>query len=73
LARGTWESYRWGDLHVTCLYDNALGLGMPLGSAPTDGGEDTINVAHSLLRKDDVIPSRISDYGPSSAWWAAFA
>jgi penicillin G amidase len=55
------ESYRWGDLHITA-FDNAFGLGMPLGSAPTDGGEDTINVAHSLFRKDG--ESWISDYGP---------
>jgi penicillin G amidase len=61
---GVAASYQWGDMHITS-FDNAYGLGMPLGSAPTDGGEDTINVAHSLFRKGNVIPERwISDYGP---------
>lgn len=57
-------AYRWGDMHVT-NFDNAYGLGMPLMTVPTDGGEDTVNVAHSLFRENFVIPEKfVSDYGP---------
>ena len=32
---------------------------------PTDGGENTINVAHSVFRKNFTIPEQwVSDYGP---------
>jgi len=56
--------YRWGDVHVTS-FDNAYGLGVPLPSVPSDGGENTVNVAHSVFRRDFVVPERwISDYGP---------
>jgi penicillin amidase len=58
------ERYRWGDMHVTS-FDNAFGLGMPLQSVPTNGGENTIDVAHSVFRKDFEIPEQwVSDYGP---------
>jgi penicillin amidase len=58
------EAYTWGDMHVTS-FDNAFGLGMPLVKVPTDGGEDTVNVAHSLFRRDTVtLPEWVSDYGP---------
>ncbi|MFO0571934.1 MAG: penicillin acylase family protein [Polyangiaceae bacterium] len=56
--------YRWGDMHVT-NFDNAYGLGIPLQTVPSDGGENTINVAHSVFRHDFEIPDKwISDYGP---------
>jgi penicillin amidase len=58
------DGYRWSDMHVTS-FDNAFGLGMPLQTVPTDGGEDTINVAHSLFRRDQqILEQWISDYGP---------
>lgn len=56
--------YRWGDVHVTS-FDNAFGLGVALPSVPSDGGENTVNVAHSVFRRDFVVPEQwVSDYGP---------
>jgi penicillin amidase len=56
--------YTWGDMHVTNL-DNAYGLGVPLITVPSDGGENTVNVAHSVFRQDLKIPEKwVSDYGP---------
>jgi penicillin amidase len=64
--------YRFSDLRVTD-FDNAFGLGMPLLRIPTDGGEDTVNVAHSRFREDgrplDTWPS---DYGPVERMVAHF-
>jgi penicillin amidase len=58
------ERYRWGDVHVTS-FDNAYGLGVALPSVPSDGGENTVNVAHSVFRRDFVVPEQwVSDYGP---------
>jgi penicillin G amidase len=58
------DGYRWSDMHVT-NFDNAFGLGMPLVTVPSDGGEDTVNVAHSLFRRDtQVLDQWVSDYGP---------
>ncbi|HMR75267.1 MAG TPA: penicillin acylase family protein [Polyangiaceae bacterium] len=56
--------YTWGQMHVTNL-DNAYGLGVALTTVPSDGGENTVNVAHSVFRKDLKIPEQwVSDYGP---------
>ncbi len=56
--------YNWGRMHVT-NFDNAYGLGVSLTSVPSDGGENTVNVAHSVFRKDLKIPEQwVSDYGP---------
>lgn len=56
--------YSWGEVHVTS-FDNAYGLGVPLMNVPSDGGENTINVAHSVFRRDFVVPDQwVSDYGP---------
>ncbi|MFO0567128.1 MAG: penicillin acylase family protein [Polyangiaceae bacterium] len=56
--------YRWGEVHVTS-FDNAYGIGVPLRSVPSDGGENTVNVAHSVFRRDFAVPDRwVSDYGP---------
>lgn len=64
--------YQWGDLHITD-FDNAFGLGMPLESFPTDGGEDTVNVAHSRFRRDlKVLDEWTSDYGPVERLTARF-
>lgn len=36
-----------------------------LRPGPSDSGENTVNVAHSVLRRDLVVPERwVSDYGP---------
>jgi acyl-homoserine lactone acylase PvdQ len=46
---------------------------MPLGTIPSDGGENTINVAHSVFRKDLKIPEQwLSDYGPVERMVARF-
>lgn len=64
--------YTYSDMRVTDL-DNAYGLGMPLLQLPTDGGEDTVNVAHGVFRKDLKIPERwVSDYGPVERLAARF-
>lgn len=56
--------YRWGDVHLT-NFDNAYGLGVALTQVPTDGGENTVNVAHSVFRRDFEVPKQwLSDYGP---------
>ncbi|MEZ4309230.1 MAG: penicillin acylase family protein [Polyangiaceae bacterium] len=66
------ERYRYSDMRVTD-FDNAFGLGMPLLKVPTDGGEDTVNVAHGVFRKDKKIPEKwVSDYGPVERMTARF-
>ena len=56
--------YQWGDVHVSS-FDKAFGLGVSLPSIPTDGGENTVNVAHSVFRRDFEVPKQwVSDYGP---------
>jgi penicillin amidase len=37
----------WGEVKAT-RFDSALGYGIPLFDVPSDGGEDTINVAQSI-------------------------
>jgi penicillin G amidase len=64
--------YTYADMRVTD-FDNAFGLGMPLLKLPTDGGEDTVNVAHGVFRKDKKIPEKwVSDYGPVERMTARF-
>ncbi|MCC6215880.1 MAG: penicillin acylase family protein [Polyangiaceae bacterium] len=56
--------YRYSDLRVSA-FDNAFGLGVALPSFPTDGGEDTVNVGHSVFRADlQVLDQWVSNYGP---------
>lgn len=64
--------YTYADMRVTD-FDNAFGLGMPLVKIPTDGGEDTVNVAHGVFRRDKKIPEKwVSDYGPVERLTARF-
>jgi penicillin amidase len=46
------EAFSLSTLKVTD-FDHALGYGMALEARPTDGGEDTINVAQDILTPDD--------------------
>jgi penicillin amidase len=56
--------YRWADMHVSS-FDDAYGVGVKLLQVPTDGGENTVNVSHSVFRTDLKIPSKwVSRYGP---------
>ena len=64
--------YTYSDMRVTD-FDNAFGLGMPIGQVPTDGGEDTVNVAHGVFRKNLKIPEKwVSSYGPVERMTARF-
>jgi penicillin amidase len=55
--------YTFSDMRIS-NFDNAYGQGIPLWTVPTDGGEDTVNVAHSVFRANNVIPEHwVSDYG----------
>lgn len=66
------DLYTYADMRVTD-FDNAFGLGMPLLQLPTDGGEDTVNVAHGVFRRDKEIPEKwVSDYGPVERLTARF-
>jgi penicillin amidase len=66
------DRYIFSDMKVTD-FDNAFGLGMPVGRIATDGGEDTVNVAHGVFRKDFEIPEKwVSDYGPVERLTAQF-
>lgn len=66
------SKYAYSDMRVTD-FDNGFGLGMPLLKLPTDGGEDTVNVAHGVFRKDKKIPEKwVSDYGPVERLTARF-
>ncbi|MFO0590190.1 MAG: penicillin acylase family protein [Polyangiaceae bacterium] len=66
------EKYRYSDMRVTD-FDNAYGLGMPIGQWPTDGGEDTVNVAHGIFRKNKKVPEKwVSNYGPVERMTARF-
>ena len=65
-------AYRFSDIRVS-NFDNAFGLGMPLSSVATAGGEDTINVAHSVFRRDlRVLDQWESNYGPVERMVASF-
>jgi penicillin amidase len=66
------EGYAYGDLHLSD-FDNAFGLGMPLGRVATDGGEDTVNVAHAVFRRDlELLDEWRSNYGPVERMVASF-
>lgn len=66
------EGYAYGDLHLSD-FDNAFGLGMPLGRVATDGGEDTVNVAHAVFRRDlALLDEWRSNYGPVERMVASF-
>lgn len=66
------EGYAYGDLHLSD-FDNAFGLGMPLGRVATDGGEDTVNVAHAAFRRDlALLDEWRSNYGPVERMVASF-
>jgi penicillin amidase len=55
--------YKFSDMRIS-NFDNAYGAGVPLWVVPTDGGEDTVNVAHSVFRANNQIPEHwVSDYG----------
>ena len=64
--------YTYSDMRVTS-FDNAYGLGIPLLQLPTDGGEDTVNVAHGVFRQNKKVTERwVSDYGPVERLTAKF-
>jgi penicillin amidase len=66
-SRYRFDAVRFSD------FDNAFGLGMPVLQVPTDGGEDTVNVAHARFREDGrPLYDWPSDYGPVERMIAHF-
>jgi penicillin amidase len=58
------SGYRFSDMRVSSM-DGAYGRGLPMPMVPTDGGEDTVNVAQSTFRESgEVAEQWISHWGP---------
>lgn len=56
--------YRYADMRVSSM-DGAYGRGLPMPIVPTDGGEDTVNVAQSTFRDGGEIAEQwVSHWGP---------
>ncbi len=65
--------YRFGDMHVSD-FDDAFGTGVALDAHPSDGGEDTVNVAHSVFGATGQIADQwVSRYGPAERMVGSFA
>jgi penicillin amidase len=54
-AHGGVDVRTWGEVKAT-RFDSALGYGIPLFDVPSDGGEDTINVAQSIATDMETQP-----------------
>ena len=58
------SAYSYADLRVSSM-DGAYGRGLPMPIVPTDGGEDTVNVAQSTFRQGGEIAEEwVSRWGP---------
>lgn len=58
------SGYAYADMRVSSM-DGAYGRGLPMPVVPTDGGEDTVNVAQSTFREGGEIAEEwVSHWGP---------
>ncbi len=56
--------YTYGDMRVTS-FDGGYGMGVPLKTVPTDGGESTVNVAAgTFFANGEIADQWVSKWGP---------